>query len=258
MNYHIWCTTAEYCLGGTGQERDLLEPGHTAYWTGRKGLNKKDDIVFLYRKKPYCDIKYIVKLLEDADTPSAEYRQSWVERGWKYGCGIVSLLNIPNALHIHTMKADPVLKDWGSIRGNFQGGAHRIPVAIVLRIKELLVEANPDCKDIIMDPREIIPRIDDVDTYEKSLGSSGSIIYFIKDDPYVKIGVTDNLTKRVSQMQTGNPRVLTIMATMPSEDPYKMELELHTKFKKYNYQGEWFILSDEIKEFIEKVRKLQL
>lgn len=58
-----------------------------------------------------------------------------------------------------------------------------------------------------------------------------------------KIGVTDNLEKRIKQLQTGSPEEITVVNYFEYELPkqaFKIEKILHKKFKKHQTQGEWF------------------
>lgn len=71
--------------------------------------------------------------------------------------------------------------------------------------------------------------------------------YFITDGQgNVKIGHTDrDAYHRIMEMQTGNAFELKLLGVCDLN-----ECELHVKFAHYHVRGEWFVLSDEIKEFI--------
>jgi hypothetical protein len=64
------------------------------------------------------------------------------------------------------------------------------------------------------------------------------MIYFIQDGPYIKIGHTDNVTKRLDLLQVGNPRPLRIVATMDGDVAF--ERLLHHKFRAFRVRREWF------------------
>ena len=76
------------------------------------------------------------------------------------------------------------------------------------------------------------------------------MIYFItQTDEYVKIGyTTDNPEARLTAIQVGNPKQLTL-ALVISGGQTKEEA-LHIRFAPYSIRGEWFYLSHEIKGFI--------
>jgi hypothetical protein len=75
------------------------------------------------------------------------------------------------------------------------------------------------------------------------------MIYFITDGEYIKIGYTRMYPiARLKELQTGNPKPLKLLATMVGG--LSLEKELHNKFKPYKAQGEWFISSGEILEYI--------
>lgn len=64
--------------------------------------------------------------------------------------------------------------------------------------------------------------------------------YMVAAGKYVKIGFTDDLDRRVAQMQTGCPYKLKVMAKLvvPSvEAARNMEAELHKRFEKYRFRG---------------------
>ncbi len=72
-------------------------------------------------------------------------------------------------------------------------------------------------------------------------------VYFIQAEnkPFspIKIGVTNNLDKRLGALQTGNHDELNILGVQKfrSQDAmFDQERYLHRRFKKYNVHGEWF------------------
>jgi len=67
------------------------------------------------------------------------------------------------------------------------------------------------------------------------------VIYLIKSGPYVKIGTTKLLGKRLGELQTGNPKRLLVLAV--GHGCEREERLLHTRFAKLRVQGEWFVLS---------------
>lgn len=58
----------------------------------------------------------------------------------------------------------------------------------------------------------------------------------------VKIGVTNNVKKRLQQLQTGNPWRLHAIGIMYRPDAFQYEDWLHERFAKYRMRqdGEWF------------------
>lgn len=71
--------------------------------------------------------------------------------------------------------------------------------------------------------------------------------YFVADEHgRVKIGHTDvGARHRIAELQTGNADELILLGITEQN-----ECELHVKFAHYHVRGEWFVLSEEIKEFI--------
>lgn len=78
------------------------------------------------------------------------------------------------------------------------------------------------------------------------------MVYFIgtEDKKYVKIGYCNRDPQgRVSTLQIGCPLEIKLIGTMSGN--MADEVNLHRKFLPYHIRGEWFKLSDEIKQFID-------
>lgn len=58
-----------------------------------------------------------------------------------------------------------------------------------------------------------------------------------------KIGCTNNVTRRLISMRTDN-MFAELFASIQSDDCFRLEKELHTRFKEYRIQGEWFCIPD--------------
>lgn len=72
------------------------------------------------------------------------------------------------------------------------------------------------------------------------------VTYFIADgNGNVKIGSTKNITRRMESFQTANATELSLLGTAETN-----EGDLHVKFAHYHVRGEWFVLSDEVKSWI--------
>lgn len=65
------------------------------------------------------------------------------------------------------------------------------------------------------------------------------MIYFITNGSDIKIGFTDgDPAKRLKQLQTGSPDLLSIIGTIPGNQ--KDEAKLHGRFIGHRLEGEWF------------------
>ena len=72
---------------------------------------------------------------------------------------------------------------------------------------------------------------------------SRGLIYLITDKEYTKIGATSyNVEKRLSELQTGNPKKLEVIGSYRVKNKLTTEKFLHKKFKEKNILGEWFKL----------------
>jgi DNA-binding XRE family transcriptional regulator len=75
------------------------------------------------------------------------------------------------------------------------------------------------------------------------------MIYFIKQENYVKIGFTNRFKARLNDLQVGSPVKLEVLAII--EGDKKDENTLHQKFNHICSNGEWFMYCDELKSFID-------
>lgn len=66
-------------------------------------------------------------------------------------------------------------------------------------------------------------------------------IYCISDGEHVKIGRSHNPLQRLSILQPGNPRPLTLVGVIPTRDQVKREREIHLKYRGQHVFGEWFL-----------------
>lgn len=64
------------------------------------------------------------------------------------------------------------------------------------------------------------------------------------DSAYYKIGHTNNIKKRIEQLQTGCPIVLNLLFYAEVSDSKDSETKLHEKFWDKRFNGEWFCLED--------------
>ena len=67
----------------------------------------------------------------------------------------------------------------------------------------------------------------------------------------VKIGISRNPEKRISNLQTGSPYDIFIWYKFPVKSAKIMERNLHEKFKYFRIKGEWFKMHKTIEEFVE-------
>ena len=81
-------------------------------------------------------------------------------------------------------------------------------------------------------------------------------VYFIldKQNDHIKIGVSNDVEKRLENLrkQRGAGE-LTLVCLL--EGGYELEKELHERFHEFRLYGEYFQYSEQIKAFIDKVRK---
>lgn len=78
---------------------------------------------------------------------------------------------------------------------------------------------------------------------------NNEIVYFLKAGPFIKIGkATGSAESRISQLQTGCPFPISVMATV--QGGCKEERRLHRRFKHLNSHGEWFHAVPELLKYV--------
>jgi hypothetical protein len=74
------------------------------------------------------------------------------------------------------------------------------------------------------------------------------MIYFVESDGLIKIGFSKRPNKRLDALQESNPHDLIMRLVL--EGGIEDESMYHNKFNKNRFRGEWFVFSDEIRDFI--------
>lgn len=64
-------------------------------------------------------------------------------------------------------------------------------------------------------------------------------VYFLTDGNLIKIGYTEDITRRLAQLQTGNSRKLEVLSVIPSGTK-KTERAIHRNWRMDRVRGEWF------------------
>jgi hypothetical protein len=98
--------------------------------------------------------------------------------------------------------------------------------------------------------------IHEINPKKKAQHSKDAIIYPLFSNVYfilseaglIKIGLSDNPKKRLSQLQTGSPYHLRLIHQMPGNE--ELEKFFHEYFKEDHVRGEWFRFSNKIEGFI--------
>lgn len=70
-------------------------------------------------------------------------------------------------------------------------------------------------------------------------------IYLIQslENGYFKIGISKNPSKRIEQLQTGNPSKLKLIETYKSAHANIVEKAIQRRYEHLRKEGEWFCLS---------------
>jgi hypothetical protein len=83
---------------------------------------------------------------------------------------------------------------------------------------------------------------------------SAGFVYFLQSGPDgpIKIGWSQDVTRRIEELQTANARRLVLLGTMPGR--MEDEAALHTRFAHLRMEGEWFQDAVEIHSYLRERR----
>lgn len=116
----------------------------------------------------------------------------------------------------------------------------------------------PDWNDLIPDvgtvsSPELLQTVLDVCGPPSKSGKYGSVYFVSADDRRVKIGVARDVQSRVASLQTGCPDPLVVLGTFPGGA--LLERAIHAALKTEWIRGEWFWLSDRVRQLIKDGEK---
>lgn len=114
---------------------------------------------------------------------------------------------------------------------NYINGSNQAPRAKLIRAGHIRVGRIPTSVSVH------IPRNLPINGY----------VYCITDGTAVKIGKsTNHPSNRLAELQTGNPRLLSLVAYVEADNVTIEEIRMHQKFAHLNVLGEWFEVHPEI------------
>ena len=103
------------------------------------------------------------------------------------------------------------------------------------------------------DALKIFPNDKDaiIHNYQRRLGikkqtSKYVYVYFISDGEFVKIGVSENINRRIKELETANSRKLKCIKKIKCnsrQEAFDLEYEFHNRFKNLQVKKEWFRIS---------------
>lgn len=95
---------------------------------------------------------------------------------------------------------------------------------------------------------------DDEERADEAVAQAGGqptgLVYFLECDDRVKIGYTTNLKERLKNFRTTLIDDFEVILTVPGTTA--LERHFHQRFDAYRIKGEWFSLSDEIRDFVSR------
>lgn len=85
---------------------------------------------------------------------------------------------------------------------------------------------------------------------EEEATTESGYIYVVQCNRFYKIGIAEDIKKRMAGLQTANPVKLRLLFCQKHSDYKNMERYFHCKFKHKRTRGEWFLLSNEDVEWL--------
>ena len=83
-------------------------------------------------------------------------------------------------------------------------------------------------------------------------------LYVIQSGDYFKVGITNDLEKRLNQIKTSSPFESRIAYSILVDNAERLEKDTHAKLEEYRTRGEWFEIDLEtILKAISEVSKLE-
>ncbi|MBN9469964.1 MAG: GIY-YIG nuclease family protein [Bosea sp.] len=76
----------------------------------------------------------------------------------------------------------------------------------------------------------------------------GSVVYFFRSGPFIKIGTTMNLKHRLQNVQTSHPTPIVLAGSTKGDK--RLERELHRRFAALRVNGEWFREVDDLAVYV--------
>lgn len=90
----------------------------------------------------------------------------------------------------------------------------------------------------------------------EKMNLASCFVYFILCEDMIKIGVSGNVSRRLKELKTSNPKDMEIIHVIPFKDrkeAYKEEARLHAKYSSSKLGGEWFDKYDILEQEIMKI-----
>jgi hypothetical protein len=74
------------------------------------------------------------------------------------------------------------------------------------------------------------------------------MIYAIYNGEHIKIGFSNNPKRRLKQLSTGSSLRLRLLTTFQGDKT--LEKQIHQKHQKVRHNGEWFIVTQELLDYL--------
>lgn len=85
------------------------------------------------------------------------------------------------------------------------------------------------------------------------LKTKNCYVYCLFSNGFVKVGITNNVDKRIKSLQTGCPTKITVFAIKKKQSrklAKQLESEIHTELRAFRVMGEWFLFNETVQKAI--------
>lgn len=76
-------------------------------------------------------------------------------------------------------------------------------------------------------------------------------VYIVQSGPHTKIGIANDIARRIGAMQTDNPTLTYLVAEIQCKKASSLEKWMHKRLRCYRRRGEWFTLPRKLLDFLE-------
>lgn len=95
-----------------------------------------------------------------------------------------------------------------------------------------------------------------LNAYERMINHGAEkYVYFARCGEFMKIGHSSSPKRRLSEFSGSSPHDVTLILVLPTHSPGRLEKALHARFAADRHRLEWFRLSDQLLDFVERYSK---
>ena len=119
-------------------------------WNTHKDV-KKGDIILIYTATPYKNIGFILQAITEP------FEDPEIKKAWNRSAIMVQkITEIQEPIKFSELKENPILKEWGAVRGGFRGSHFKMSDEEYNELKRLILIKNPELEEVINNDTNLI------------------------------------------------------------------------------------------------------